>query len=75
MILQQQCFLVYMEPGPRNIVSSSSELLSTASVFKLTFKRRVPTRNFGGSVDVGVPAPSLVSHLFCWVRWPAFLGF
>ena len=44
-------------------------------VFQITFKGTVSTRNFEGSKDVGLSTPSQVSHLFCWVRWPAFLGF
>ena len=45
------------------------------SVFQITFKGRVPTRNFEGSIDVDLPTPSQVYHLFCRVRWPAFSGF
>ena len=44
-------------------------------VFQITFNGRVPTRSFEGSIDVGLPMFSQVDHLFCQVRWPAFLGF
>ena len=44
--------------------------------FQITFKDcRVPTRSFDGSIDVSLPTPSQVSHLFCRVKWPAFSGF
>ena len=45
------------------------------AVFQITFKVRVPTRGLEGSIDVGLPTSSQVSHLFCQVRWLAFLGF
>ena len=47
----------------------------TEAVFQITFKGRVLTRNFEGSIDVDLPTPSQVYHLFCQVRWPAFSGF
>ena len=46
-----------------------------SSVFQITFKGRVPTRSFEGSIDVSLPTPSQVNHWFCRVRWPAFSGF
>ena len=45
------------------------------TVVQVSFKGPVQTRSFEGSIDVGLPTPSQVYHLFCWVRWPAFLGF
>ena len=45
------------------------------SVFQITFKGSVPARSFEGSIDVVLPTPYQVSHLFCPVRWPVFLGF
>ena len=45
------------------------------TVFQITFKGRVPKRNFEGPIHVDIPTPSQVYHLFCWVRWPAFSGF
>ena len=44
-------------------------------VFLITFKGRVSTKSFEGSIAVGLPTSSQVSHLFCRVRWPAFSGF
>ena len=40
-----------------------------SAVFQITFKGSMP------AIDVVLPTSSQVSHLFCWVRWPAFLGF
>ena len=45
-------------------------------VFQITFKGRVPTRRFEGSIDVVLATSSQVYHCFCWVRWLAsFLAF
>ena len=41
------------------------------SVFQITFKGTVPTRNFEGSIDVDLPTPSQIYHLLCWGRWLA----
>ena len=51
------------------------DLLLPLAVFQITFKGRVPTRNFDRSTDVSRPISSQVYHLFCQVRWPAFSGF
>ena len=45
------------------------------ALFQITFKGRVPARNFEGSIHVDLPTPSQVYHFFCRVRWPAFSGF
>ena len=45
------------------------------AVSQITFKGRVPTRSFGGSIVVALPTSSHVFHLFCRVRWPTLLGF
>ena len=45
------------------------------SVFQITFKGRVSTVSFEGSIDVGLPTSSQVYHLFCRVKWPAVSGF
>ena len=51
-------------------------MFSFASLFQITFKGRVSTRNFEGSLHVGFRTSSQVYfYLFCWVRWPTFLGF
>ena len=39
---------------------------------QITFKGRVSTRNFEGSVDASLAPSSQVYHLFYRVRWPAF---
>ena len=36
------------------------------SVFQITFKGRVPTRSFDGSIDASLPTSSQVYHLFSW---------
>ena len=51
---------------PREFLDTRS--MTTLAVFQITFKGRVPTRNFERSVDVGFPTPSQVYHLFCRVR-------
>ena len=56
-------------------MATGSIEIKFSSVFKIIFKGRVSTRGFEGLIDMGLPTPSQVSHLFCQVRWPTFLGF
>ena len=69
-----------MHRGPLVVVieterSTAVRQLDANPVFQITFKGRVPTRGFDGSIDVGLPTPSQVYNLFCRVRWPAFSRF
>ena len=53
----------------------SKIIQSSIAVCQIIFKGGLSTRNFEGSIDVDLPAPSQVYHLFCQVRWPAFSSF
>ena len=43
-------------------------------MFQITFKGRMPTRNFEGSIHVDPPTSSHVYHLSCRVQAASFLG-
>ena len=44
-------------------------------MFQITFKARVPTRSFEGSVAVSLPTPSQIRHLFLSGQVANLFGF